>query len=161
MRPLGPNTVLSRLHITWKMTPYGPTWWLSVASVLWEFFGRIDWEIVAVAHYTPNIIDLIRAPLGARAYPWILSKYFLCVRACVRPCMCPPTDKRRVCIFCVKTLSLCGIFLVFCSYLEYNAITPFSSYVLYLGLYLVLTYVCRLCQILLRKVFPCTEGLSM
>ncbi len=30
----------------------------------------------------------IRAPLGARAYPWILSKYFLCVRVCV----CPPTD---------------------------------------------------------------------
>ncbi len=26
----------------------------------------------------------LRAPLGARAYPWILSKYFLCVCACVR-----------------------------------------------------------------------------
>ena len=122
----------------------------------------------------------IRAPLGARAYPWILSKYFLCVRACVRPCVCPPTDKSRVCIFCVKTLSLCGILVVFCSYLEYNAITPFSSHVLYrflhtsffflvrrslvcriLGLYLVLTYVCRLYRILLHMFFSCTEVLSM
>ncbi len=51
----------------------------------------------------------IRAPLGARAYPWIMSKYFLCVRACVRPCLCPPTDKRMVWIFCVKTLNLFGI----------------------------------------------------
>ncbi len=73
----------------------------------------------------------IRAPLGARAYPWILSKYFLCVRACVRPCVCPPRDKRRVCIFCVKTLNLCCILVVFCSYLEYNSITPFSFHVLY------------------------------
>ncbi len=30
----------------------------------------------------------IRAPLGARAYPWILSKYFLTVRASVRPSVC-------------------------------------------------------------------------
>ncbi len=73
----------------------------------------------------------IRASLGARVYPWILSKYFLCVRACVRPCVCRPTDKRRVCIFCVKTLNLCGILVVFGSYLEYNAITPFISHVLY------------------------------
>ncbi len=91
--------------------------------------------------------NTIRAPLGARAYPWILSKYFLCVRACVRPCMCSPTDKRRVCLFCVKTLNLCGILVVFCSYLECNAITPFSSYVLYWFLH---TY-----------FFSCTEVLSM
>ncbi len=51
----------------------------------------------------------ICAPLGARAYPWILSKYFLCVRACVRPCVCPTTDKRRVCILCVK-LFICVVF---------------------------------------------------
>ena len=38
----------------------------------------------------------IRAPHGARAYPLILSKYF--PRACVRPL----TDKRWVCILCVK-----------------------------------------------------------
>ncbi len=29
-------------------------------------------------------VGQIRAPLGARAYPWILSKYFLCVRPSVR-----------------------------------------------------------------------------
>jgi hypothetical protein len=34
--------------------------------------------------------------------PWILSKYFPCVRASVRPSVRPPTDKRRVCILCVK-----------------------------------------------------------
>ncbi len=87
-----------------------------------------------VPHLSPIIKNPpppIRAPLGAKAYPWILSKYFLCIRACVRPCMCPPTDNHRVCIFCVKTLNLCGVLVVFCSYLEYNAITPFSSYVLY------------------------------
>ncbi len=56
----------------------------------------------------------IRAPLGARAYPWILSKYFPSVRPSVRPsvhpsvrpcvhaCVRPPTDKHRVCILCVK-----------------------------------------------------------
>ncbi len=84
----------------------------------------------------------IRAPLGARAYPWILSKYFPCVHACVRACIRPPTDKRRVCILCV-----CGILVVFCSYLEYNAITPFCSHVLYRFLH---TY-----------FFSCTEVLSM
>ena len=31
----------------------------------------------------------ICAPLGARAYPWILSKYFPCVCACVRACVRP------------------------------------------------------------------------
>ncbi len=90
---------------------------------------------------------VIPAPLGARAYPWILSKYFLCVRACVHLCVCPPTDKHRGCIFCVKTLNLCGISVVFCSYLEYNAITPFSSHVLYRFLH---TY-----------FFCCPEVLSM
>jgi len=29
-------------------------------------------------------LSSIRAPQGARAYPWILSKYFPCVRPCVR-----------------------------------------------------------------------------
>ncbi len=37
----------------------------------------------------------IRAPLGVRAYPWILSKYFPSVRP-------SPTDKHGVCILCVK-----------------------------------------------------------
>jgi hypothetical protein len=47
-------------------------------------------------------ICTIRAPQGERAYPWILSKYILCVRLSVRACVRPPTDKRRVCILCVK-----------------------------------------------------------
>ncbi len=58
--------------------------------------------------------QVIRAPHGARAYPYLLSKYFLCVcpsvRPSVRPCVRPsirasvrpPTDKRRVCILCAK-----------------------------------------------------------
>ncbi len=54
-----------------------------------------------------DMIPIIRAPHGARAYPWILSKYFPSVRASVRPSVRvsvrasvrPPTDKRRVCIF--------------------------------------------------------------
>ncbi len=32
-----------------------------------------------------QLSPIIRAPQGARAYLWILSKYFPCVRACVRP----------------------------------------------------------------------------
>ncbi len=36
-------------------------------------------------HYLFNIAEEIHAPLGARAYPIILSKYFLSVRPSVRP----------------------------------------------------------------------------
>ncbi len=74
------------------------------------------------------------------------SKYFPCVRACMRACVRPPTDKCTVYIVC-KTLYLWGILVVFCSYLEYNAITPFCSHVLYRFLH---TY-----------FFSCTEVLSM
>jgi hypothetical protein len=51
-------------------------------------------------------LGVIRAPHGARAYPWILSKYFLCVRASVRPCVRPPTDKGRVYMICLKLFRL-------------------------------------------------------
>jgi hypothetical protein len=34
--------------------------------------------------------DPFRAPLGARAYPWILSKYFVCVHPSVRASIRPP-----------------------------------------------------------------------
>jgi hypothetical protein len=44
---------------------------------------------------TTNITHFIRAPLGARAYPCILSKYCPSVCASVR---LSPTNKRRVCI---------------------------------------------------------------
>ncbi len=41
----------------------------------------------------------IRAPHGARAYPWILNTY-LSVRPCVRPCV--PLQISVGCILCVK-----------------------------------------------------------
>ncbi len=77
---------------------------LSVVNIVNRKFGLIWWGISA-----PFRWNAIPAPLGARVYPWILSKYFLCIRACIHPCVCPPKDKRTVCIFCVKTLNLCGI----------------------------------------------------
>ncbi len=40
-----------------------------------------------IATRSPSVI--IRAPLGARAYPWILSKYFPSVRPCVRASVRP------------------------------------------------------------------------
>ncbi len=43
---------------------------------------------IIVAFFMVNMaifVVFVRAPLGARAYPWILSKYFLSVRASVRP----------------------------------------------------------------------------
>ena len=49
--------------------------------------------------------------------------------------------------FVCKTLYLCGTLVVFCPYLEYNAITPFCSHVLYRFLH---TY-----------FFSCAEVLSM
>ena len=60
-------------------------------------------------HFHVSMPQFIHAPQGARAYPWILSKYFPCVRPCVRACIRPPTDKCRVCILCVKQ----HLFLVF------------------------------------------------
>ncbi len=86
----------------------------------------------------------ICAPLGARAYPWILSKYFLSVPPSVCPSVHPsvrppmrlsvhasvPLQISVGCVYC-KTTHLCGILVVFCSYLEYNVITLFSSHVFY------------------------------
>ncbi len=66
----------------------------------------------------------IRAPLGAGAYPRILSKYFPSIH------LSPYRLAQGVYIVC-KTLYLCGLLVVFGSYLEYNAVTPFSSQVLY------------------------------
>jgi len=71
---------------------------------------RIQYWLVCRCSCSPKKHELIRAPQGARAYPWILSKYFPCVRpsvrpcvhASVRPCVRPPTDRHRVCILCVK-----------------------------------------------------------
>jgi len=58
----------------------------------------------------------------------LIPEYWVNIfRACVRPCMLPPTDKRRRCILC-KTTHLCYILMVFCSYLEYNTVTPSISY---------------------------------
>jgi hypothetical protein len=71
----------------------------------------------------------IRAPLGARAYPWILSKYCPSVRASVRASMRPPTNKHRVYIVCKTISNFCGIIVVFCSNLERCAIPRFSSHV--------------------------------
>ncbi len=49
------------------------------------------------------ICIVICAPLGARAYPWILSKYFLFVRASVRPsvCACVPLQISVGCVYFV------------------------------------------------------------
>ena len=40
-------------------------------------------------------VEAIHAPLGARAYPWILSEYFLSVRPSVHPCVRP---SMRACV---------------------------------------------------------------
>jgi hypothetical protein len=54
---------------------------------------RCSWchQPVTSANYIDNTFmkAAICAPLGARAYPWILSKYFLTVRPCVRPSIRP------------------------------------------------------------------------
>ncbi len=81
-----------------------------------------------------------------------MSKYFPCVRPSVRACVRPPTDKRRVYTLC-KTTLFCGILVVFCSYLEYNAVTPSSSYAPFHSLVLY--------RFLHAYLFSCTEVLSM
>ncbi len=70
-------------------------------------------QILDGSQYPQVISVVIRASLGARAYPWILSKYFLSVRPSVRVSIRayvrPPTDKHRGCILCVK-LYICVVF---------------------------------------------------
>ncbi len=43
----------------------------------------------AIVRFPQTIIMIVRAPLGARAYPLILSKYFLFICLSVRPSMRP------------------------------------------------------------------------
>ncbi len=46
-----------------------------------------------------EIHSLLSAPLGARAYPWILSKYFPSVHPCMRPPV--PLQISIGCVYCV------------------------------------------------------------
>ncbi len=88
-------------------------------------------QLSGVLHWKKPIFCAIRAPLGVRAYPWILSKYFPSVRVSVCVCVCPSPYRLAWGVNIErKNIYFCGILVVFCSYLEYNVVTPFSSHVL-------------------------------
>ncbi len=89
----------------------------------WHFFPSIRPFLIDPHGKWHSLCLFIRfdipAPLGARAYPWILSN---CPSVCASIHL-SPTNKHRVYILSVTICNFCGISVVFCLNLEYYA-TP-------------------------------------
>ncbi len=78
-----------------------PPWWIKMHTCVWQALNTCIQQAHKVSHLLayPSLLSVliwvqdwllgsIRAPLGARAYPWILSKYCPCVRLSVHPSVC-------------------------------------------------------------------------
>ncbi len=71
-----------------------------LTQIIWARFDPASGPAMQVIKNYNEGGLLIRAPQGARAYPWILSKYFPSVRACVRACVRPSVSP-QISVGCV------------------------------------------------------------